>query len=311
MKLSLKKPIFSIAAAIIALVALLSPTGVSALDQNLQISPTHERLTLDPGTTYDGTMKVRNIGTDTFSYHMELTPFSVLDENYNSDFTVASNYTKIVDWITFDQETGTVAPDETDIVTYHIHVPDDAPGGAQHAAIVAVVDNDSNTEEGSVSIKTVSRAALILYANVNGETNDCGEVISNNVPSFFFAPPVSVNSVVKNCGNVDNEAKFSLKVWPLFSDEELYDSSADEKADTSDLILPDTTRYHAMSWQDGSIFGIYNVEHSIEYGGKTNTVKKLVFVIPLWLIIIFILLVGLIIFKLVSNAQSRKQSKKK
>ena len=77
-----------------------------------------------------------------------------------------------------------------------------------------------------------------------------------------------------------------------------------------DLVLPDTKRYHAMTWEKTPSFGIFNVEQTIEYGGKTDTNKKLVIIFPLWLIIVFIALIGAISFWLVSRAQKRKQDRR-
>lgn len=285
-------------------------TPTYALDQYLQISPTSEHVTLEPGTTHDGQLKVRNIGNDEFDYRMGMTPFSVIGEDYRSDFETESNYTKIASWISFDKETGTLAPNEENVINYHIEVPNDAPGGGQYAAIVATIGNNAADEEDGANIKTVSRAALVLYGRVNGETNDCGEILSNNIPMFLFDPPITVSSTVHNCGNVDNEAKFSLKIWPLFSNEEVYTSENDEKMDKDDLVLPDTKRYHAMTWEKTPSFGIFNVEQTIEYAGKTDTNKKLVIIFPLWLIIVFIALIGAIIFWLVSRAQKRKQDRR-
>lgn len=271
---------------------------------HLQVSPTKQKLSLTPGSSYVGTFKVHNAGAAPFNYKVSATPYSVTNENYSPDYTGLTNYTQIAEWISFEKETGLLQPGEVTEVAYTVNVPKDAPAGGQYAALMAET-SDGNAENATVAV--VHRVGMILYAAVPGETRESGEIIKNNVNTFYFNPPLTVNSLVKNTGNVEQTATYTVKIYPLFSNEAVF--SNEEKPDKEKQldVIPDTSRFNSITWEGAPHIGIFSVEQTIEFAGQVSTNKKLVLICPLWLLFIIFALLFFIIFWLFSRARNRKR----
>ena len=272
----------------------------------LQVSPTKQKLSLTPGSSYVGTFKVHNAGAAPFHYSVSATPYSVTNDNYSPDYTGLTNYTQIAEWITFDKaaETGLLQPGEIAEVAYTVNVPKDAPAGGQYAALMAQTE-DGNDENATVAV--IHRVGMILYAAVPGETRESGEIVKNNVNTFYFNPPLTVSSLVKNTGNVEQTATYTVKIYPLFSNEAVF--SNEEKPDKEKQldIIPETSRFNSITWEGAPHIGIFSVEQTIEFAGQVSTNKKLVLICPLWLLFIIFALLFLIIFWLFSRVKNRKR----
>ena len=275
---------------------------------HMQIEPAKQKIKLEPGQSYVGSMKIKNIGSKQFSYTMAVYPYTVVDVNYNPNYeNLADNYTKIANWITFDEKdkTGSIEPGASVDVPYTITVPKDVPSGGQYAAITAETSDGNNSDS---AIKTVNRLAMILYADIAGDTKTSGSIINNSVNSFVFNPPITVSAMIENTGNVETTASCVVKIWPLGSTETVFNNEQDRGRLID--IIPGTRRYNAISWGGSPSLGIFTVEQTIEYLGQTSVVKKLVIICPLWLIVIIFLIVAILIFWLVYRATKRRNAKK-
>lgn len=269
----------------------------------LQVTPTKQKLSLEPGQTYESSYTIMNIGALEFTYTAEATPYSVNDQTYGGNYETRKNYNQIADWITFNEseKTGKIQPGQSKEVHFTINVPKDTPAGGQYAAIMAST-SDGNTDD--ANIKTVNRVGMILYASVAGKTRDEGSIKSNNIPGFLFEGPLAATALVENTGNVENTAKYTFRVWPLFGKETVYNN---EESPVSLDIIPETTRFSSISWEEISPIGIYWAQQIVDYAGQTDTVEKFVIICPLWLLFVIFALIFFIIFWLVSRARGRKR----
>lgn len=273
---------------------------------HLQVSPVKQKISLTPGSKFSGTFKVQNVGTQPFNYSVSATPYSVTNEQYNPDYTNVTTYSQMADWITFDKKTekGTLQPGTTVDVKYYVNVPENAPAGGQYAALMAQTDSGNAN---NATIAVVHRVGMILYAAVPGETKVDGEIIKNTVNSFYFNPPLTVTSLVKNTGNIEQTAKYHVKIYPLFSNEALFNTDDAEEGAYDRDVVPETSRFNSITWERAPTIGLFSVEQTIEFAGKTSTVSKLVLICPLWLLFIIFALVFFVIFWLVSRHRDRKR----
>lgn len=290
-------------------VANLFSTAPTYADQNpihLQVSPVKQKISLEPGTSQVSSFKVQNVGTLPFNYSTEAVPYSVTDDNYSPNYSSVSTYSQIAEWITFDEDkqSGHLEPGETVEVPFTINVPKDVPSGGQYAAIMAQTE-DGNADD--ANIRVVNRVGMILYANVPGNTRAEGSIIDNKVPGFLFEPPITVTSLVENTGNVESTAEYIFKIWPLFSNETVYNN--EENPGTLD-IMPETRRFSTISWDGAPKLGIFTVEQTVKYLDEVSTVKKLVIICPVWLLFIILALIFFMIFWLISRARSRKRAER-
>lgn len=290
-----------------ATMALLSASSVSAADipeYRLQISPAKEDVgDLKPGETYTGTFKVQNTGSKAFDFKVGVSPYTVVDEYYSPNYDATNQYTDIVDWVKFSQETGHVEPNGEVEVAYEIKVPVDVPAGGQYALLTAETINEENNTNNS-GIVAVRRVGMIIYSNVKGNTRKTGAVIENKVPTFLFNPPVQATSIVENTGNTHANARYILQVYPLFGDEEVYTNEEDPATLT---VLPETRRFNTVTWPNAPHLGIFRVKQTVTIFGESSTTEKVVFLCPIWFLFIVIALIFCGIFWIITRVRARKQ----
>lgn len=281
-------------------------------DYRLQISPTQENIgKIEPGEVHTGSFNVQNTGNKAYDYTVSISPFSFKNDRYEQDFDSTSKYTVLTDWVTFDSESGSVQPGEQSQINYTIKVPSNAPGGLQSAAIMVTMKNDGEMKESGV--QTVSRAAYPIYMNVAGDTNERGVIVENKIPGLIFNPPVVVSSVVENSGNIYATATYEMKVTNFFGGKEVYsnikeDNNGNLKPDTK-VIFPETERYNEVEWTNAPKIGLFKVKQTVKIFDEVSEKEKIVFICPIWLIIIFVIILALIIFKIVSTIMKHRDEK--
>ncbi len=272
-------------------------------DYRLQISPAKEDIgELKPGEVRTGKFKVQNTGSKQFEFKVGVSPYTVIDQHYTPDYNKNNQYTDIVNWVTFSQDSGTVSPNGEVEITYEIKVPTDVPAGGQYALLTAETVGDQNNTGGS-GVVTVNRVGMILYSNVQGKTRKTGSIIENKVPSFLFNPPVSATSIVENTGNTHANAEYVLQVYPLFGNEEVY---TNEENPMTLTILPETQRFNTVTWPNAPHLGIFRVKQTVTIFGETSVTEKVVFLCPIWFMFIVLAIIFCAIFWIITRIRARK-----
>jgi len=305
----IKKCVLALEAIILSL---LPVSGMaSAEGYGITMSPLNQRIILTPGEKYAGTFTISNSLTNTseLKYGVVVQPFFV-DDDYNIQYDEVGDLNQIVNWTTTDIKSGTLAVGGAQKINFTIDVPKDAPAGGQYEAIIITSVNDVENGESSndkvgTNINQTIGMAQIIYAEIAGTTRRSGEVVSTNIPSFIFDGNISAESTIKNTGNTHGEATYTLQVFPLFSNEEVY---TNEETPTAKTILPNRTLTNVSTWDQTPMVGIFNVKYTVEFEGVTTEVTKLVIKCPLWLFFIIIFVIIAIITWLVVRAKNRKKA---
>ncbi len=276
------------------------------MEQNtFTISPMSQFVSLTPGQTYSGSIKVVNPSGSTtdLEFSARVTPYSVIGQEYQADLATVSNFSQIVDWVQLDTPTGTIAPNSTAEIPFTITVPADAPAGGQYATIVvsqsSAVDN---------SISSIVGMASIIYADVAGETTHSGEVLDTSMPGFSFVTPVSIATTITNTGNVHETASVKLSVVNNVTGERIFPKS-DQPDTFSEVIMPSSTRLLVRQLEGLPALGAVQVTQTVTYDGTESTFSGTLVLCPLWFIAIVAFTIFSIIFMLVFRARSRKQHK--
>ena len=265
---------------------------------------------LTPGEVYEGDFLVLNPATENIisRYSITAAPLNFFDESYTPAFTDPSDYNQIVDWVEIEEPKGELNPQEKHTIHYKITVPEDAPAGGQYMSfLVAAADDATSNQQESAAVTAKSRIAILLYSTVAGETREEGTVIENNVGAFFFDQPIKTSSLVINSGNVHIPAKYTLRIYPLFSSEEIYTNEESPKISS---VIPDTTLYNEKIWEDTPLLGLFRVEQEIDFGDKYNVKSNLVLVAPTWFVIVCLLFLTTLIYAIIDHVKKRKEEKK-
>lgn len=276
----------------------------SSTDFKLAITPTQMSFgKMQPGETYSNSFKVRNTGKEAFDFTISFAPYSVKNETYEADYDTETQYTEITKWISVNHDSGTVEPGYEAEITYRIDVPEDAHGGAQVGTIMVTMI-DSVDDSDTSGVKAIRRLGYVVSGNVDGDVTRTAKILENKIPSFIFDPPITATSLVENTGNVYTNASYTLQVFPLFGDEEVY--TTEENPDLK-VIFPETKRYSEISWEGAPALGIFRVKQTIKIFDEVSEVEKLVFLCPLWFIAIILLLIFLIIFWIIGRIRGRRE----
>ncbi|MDO4889440.1 MAG: hypothetical protein Q4A25_01980 [Candidatus Saccharibacteria bacterium] len=281
----------------------------------IQVSPVSTQVILESGKTKEYTMIVRNSGTSDFSYHLYATPYSVADENYNIDFSTETPRTQVARWIKFyqgdklvDKPTFNIKSGETQNIKYVVQIPENIPDGGQYAAIFAETDANKDGEGNSTGsgIRTASRVGMIIYGRTNGNTTEKGTVTDFNIPGFLVSGNISATSKVKNSGNTDFEAEYTLTVKSILG-AELYNKK------TTYNVLPDVDieRRVNLEWPDTPFMGIFKVYYKVVTPGEDGTMEeeKLVIKFPIAMIILTILVLTGLTIGIIMTVRKRKERK--
>lgn len=265
-------------------------------------SPIRQEKILVPGTTDDLTLTLStpSDATEDADYELEVRPFSV-DDNNETHLEAKGNYSLLASWIEIpeDVQKGTLKPNETKQINCTITVPSNAPAGGQYVAIV-IKTFDRNDQ----GIGHVFEMTHMVYAEVAGETIRQGEIESLDVPSFLFSGKITGSATVKNLGNVHSTVKHTLKVFPLFGDEEFFTN--EENPQDNNIVMPETSRFSSITWDGTPSIGIFRVHYIVEFEGVKNEVEKIVIVCPIWLLAIIAAFVAVLIYSLLTRGRHKK-----
>lgn len=297
-----KRKIFLTAALLLSSFVAFSTSASAEGDEpvEISISPVNHKIEIEQGETYNGKVTVANVGKKEFNYEISAKPYGVKNASYTDVTFEANEYTDIVNWITFSQESGHLIPNESNIIDFSITVPEKAISIGQYLVIVASAVNE--VQDGQSGLDVIGSVGSVVYASISGDAKNSGEITENSIPSFYFSGPISLNSTVKNTGDVHNTVSYKVEVRSMFSDDIIY-SNSDEPY--THLILPKTERTESWTW-DAPMFGIFRVKQIIEYAGNTSEVESTVIVCPVWLIATVIIALLLIILKVIMVVRKRR-----
>lgn len=274
------------------------------------VTPMNHNIELEVGQEYHGEVTVANPANAArdFSYKVEVSPYAVVGQNYAADFATESVRTQIADWITIENPTGVLKPNETASVKFTIKVPETAPAGGQYAALLVSSNIEANGGNG-LSVNNVFEMASVIYADIAGETIRDGKVTSNTVPGFVTATPIQVSATITNNGNAHEIARIGLEVKSFFSATPIYPQPG-ENGVINEVIMPETSRYITRDITGVSPLGIYEVTQTINYLGENYQVKQTVVACPIWFMAMVLITITAIVVTVVHQVKAAHRKKR-
>lgn len=281
------------------------------MNNTFTLLPMSQRFLLIPGKVTEGSIKIVNPAdaTEDFSYKVTVTPYGVVGEDYKADLETDSTRTAIAKWIEIEEPTGKIKPNESKEVKFKINVPANAPVGGQYATI-AVSSNADTSSSSGVAVQNVLEMASVIYGTVNGPIEHKGEILENNVPGFIVSPPATLSALIKNEGNIHEDASFTIKVTDFFSGNTILPTE-DDDGEYSELVMPETTRYIEREVGNLPALGVVKVIQTINYMGKEpSTTDKVIIICPIWFMALVAATTLAIIFTIVQIIRKHRKHKK-
>ena len=169
------KIIKTLTIAVVVVSLLFTTSNVLAIEEpSFFVSPVTEKLNLDAGDSYSGTVSITNEGNSEFLYKQYVTPYTISADGYQT-FDKKDATTELSEWFTFYNSTGglyrTLQAGEKETFSYIIKVPHCAKSGVQRAIVFFEQTPDSNGE--------INRVGVPFSVNVNNDNSACA------IGSFF------------------------------------------------------------------------------------------------------------------------------
>ena len=266
------------------------------------ISPINQDKILIPGSDDVVTIILASSegSTTPTDYEIDIKPFKMGD---GDDVLYEENgdYSQIVNWVTPEETSGTLQPNEAKEIAFKIKVPENAPAGGQYFAIVVTVESIDTG-----MIKEKYAMAHLVYAEIAGKTVRKGQFNSIDVAGFINSGNITGSASITNLGNVHSRAKHTLKIYPLIGSEEIY---TNEEKPQENVIYPGTTRLSDIEWENTPSVGIFRINYSVEFEGVTDEISKIVIVCPIWLLVIICMILVIIIYRVVTGILSKKKER--
>lgn len=274
------------------------------------LTPMNQDIELEAGQTYSGSVTVVNPSdaTTDFSYKVSVSPFNMVGEEYTVDLATEYNRSMITKWVTIENPTGTLKPNESGQINFTIKVPDDAPAGGQYAAIIVTADNAGNGDEG-LSVQSVLEMASIIYAKVAGETTHSGHILENNIPSFALTTPVVLDAKIENTGNVHDYASYTITVTDFFTGRVILPTEEND-GHYSEVIMPETTYHSQREINNLPAVGVVKVTQTIRFNGEVSNAESTIVICPIWFMALILLTIAAIITTIVAIVKKNRKHKK-
>lgn len=276
----------------------------------MKISPVATSVYIKAGNTQNYQFTIENVGEEAYKFKTYTAPYSVTNEDYDADITTETNYSQITRWISFQDDSGSfvkepifkLEPGEKKTIIYRISVPDDIPEGGQYCVIFAesINEKENNKDNVSVGIESRSRVSLIVLGHGDGDTNNIAEITDFSLTGFFTTKKIEGIVKVKNSGNTDFTAIYALNIKSIFG-KTLYSTT------DNFVVLPQTERRFQTAWSDTPICGVYRVSFKVTALDKTEEQKRLIFIMPSFMIVIMLLLLTSIVVWATMVIRKRKE----
>lgn len=294
---------------VIGLSAILLPSFAFAHDghddatqsQAITITPASTDVSVDPGKSTSKSITVINEGDESFNITLSRSPYHVLTDSYDPQFTQIPGTVDASEWVKLSQLTGTVEGKEQLAITYTIDVPANTAPGGYYAVIFA----ETSTSNASTGVVSHNKVGNILYITVNGAIKTAGNFAGGALPALHFMGPIALDSKISNSGGVHFKSTVVYYVTDIQGNE-VYRSS------TEKYVLPQTERQFNSSWTPQSPLNIFTVHRSATVAGELKTLpdEKIIIVNP-FLLAMVAFFIGVLIAISVQRSRQRRQQKEK
>lgn len=294
--------LLGIAFLFIASIALTIPSaGAQDGGSGLQISPTRNEVSANPGEQKTITLSLKNITSGELSAQVVLndfesdnatgTPKILVDPNTRTPYSLSSILSGLVNV--------DLKPGETKEVKLTVNVPGNAaPGGYFGAVRYSVVPKSASQSERQIALN--ASIAHLVFVEVPGDVVQQIRVNSLKVQrddkggKIFFSAPNKAALSIQNLGNGFSRPFGKVSINNTFGKEvSSYEVNNNEPRS---IVLPNSSRMFTDNISGVKLPGKYTAIASVAYGngGEVVTYKSAFWYLPVWFLLIVLALLVVI-----------------
>lgn len=274
--------------------------------EGLTISPPVVEINLEPGNSYEKTVKITNPTDSLVELYPVAMNFGAKDESGTPTFLSAEDdsYTfSMANWIKFDTEKVALTSQQVVDFEYTIEVPADVePGGHYGVLFFSTKAPELATDQSQVAIS--SQVGVLILGKVSGDIKEEGSVEEfSAVKSFYLKAPVDLTARIKNSGNVHFKPNGDVTIKNIFGSE----VGKITFNESSGNVLPDSIRKFDIQWNPNQSpfykipIGKFTASLAATYGENNQSLASDVsfWIIPIWFMIVVGIVILLIIFLII------------
>jgi hypothetical protein len=215
----------------------------------LVTSPLPINLAADPGTTVSSPIRIKNDGTATEKLKISIMKFKAYGDNGAPQLMDPAPEDQFVSWISFSENTFSIAPGEWKTITATIALPKTAAFGYYYAVVFSRADDTTVAQERQTALSGGTAVLVLLEAKVADAKRQVDVVSFTADRKWYEFLPATFTIKLKNSGNVHvspygdifigrsgQKGDFDLKV---------------NQGEGRGSILPDSNREFTAEWNDG------------------------------------------------------------
>lgn len=298
----LKRHFFIVIA--VATVAVLSwssymAAAISTVEHGLTLAPLRTELSIKPGTSLEGTLRIANRTKAAMKVIPSAQTFKVINEQYDYTFIDSQNEGgEPARWIRFDQDSLTLRSGEEKSLKYQVAVPLKAEPGGRYISLFVSAD----TKNTASVVPSQQRVASLLYVTVEGTVTRTGSFLGLESP-WLTSKDVAWSARIQNSGTTHFRSRYQITTKSFTGD-------VLSKQNEDALILPGTVRLVSdnvkISWP-----GIYKLEYLIGLGDSpAHSEQRWVIYSPPYATAIGVGTAGITVL-LISHALHRRHKRRK
>lgn len=262
-------------------------TEPSSEQVGITVVPTKFEMTIDPGDTKTGAVRVVNDSPEPVTVDVYVMDYYIKPDNSFVITKPGSQSYSAAKWVTLKRRTFTLPATTGPRKSYkeekfEVTAPDDAePGG--HYAVIFFQFKGRKSDE-STAIVPKGRIGTLLLVTIPGPISRNGQIKKMLLPWVALTNKVGAGVDFANAGNVHLTTRGKVRFFEIFSGRQ------SASVDLPELtILPKTDRQIKTAWNHPPYVGIYEVDAEVSYGPNlftfttTRRITGLVVVIH-WLI---------------------------
>lgn len=257
------------------------------------ISPPTVQVSLNPGESTEGKLKIINDGSTSLNFNTDIKDFIVEDNEGTPKIlpeNSLSNKYSAASWIGIYPTQVYVSPKQKTEFTYYIQVPRDArPGG--HYATVMYTPTTTVGDDSSSGAAVNTSVGSLFYINVKGPVTEKATISNFTTKKLWEMGPATITHQVLNVSDTH------IKPTGTITLKNMLGKTSDVKKIDEFNIFPGAGRNYKTEVGKKFMLGYYTVEFNGTYGSTNQKLMASLsfFVFP-WKIAIFVVLTAIALF---------------
>lgn len=268
----------------------------------MRVSPVRTDLTIQPGGSKTISVYVQNVTSGDATYAVIKNDFIAADDESGAPALLLNGESNdkhgLKDYMSTVERVNVPAGEQREIKV-NIRIPSDVAGGGYYGSI-RFAPTTPGSDDANLSL-TGSVGSLVLV-RVPGDVVEKMSLVSfdarkDDAPKTIFFSNKGIEAAVRfrNEGNIQLQpfGKIILK-----KGDKTIETHEINGGDLPGNVLPDSIRKFNVGLDKVGSFGKYTLVGNFGYGndGQLLSAKATFYVIPLWLVIVGLLVIGLILF---------------